>query len=260
MAKTTHQKPWERNAIRLVLLAFILVASIIFFSIRDEPLWIVIASVVAIVILFSRIIFKEKFAKDNEFAFTLLIELVAVILGIYLGINANDLATEKGERKQLLKIVRTTKTDLTDCINKLTVELEKSDGNYFKNDAFFLKIRGSGLRHVFETPVMYEYLINNPSTIKFFPPEVVRRMISMNTFDKQIVQHLNACNYPTLQTYKYDLTTIRGQLCFDLEVLDLQIDYLTDDISSEEELLDRLKRYQPIRFVELYTPIDWSTP
>src|SRR6266516_4596407 len=125
MSNTTHQRPRGRNDVRWVLLAFIIVAAICFFSIKDEPLWIIIACIFGVIILFSSVIFKE-FANDNKFAFNLSIELVAVILGIYLGINANDLAIEKGEQKQLLKIVKTTKTDLEECINKLTFEETKS--------------------------------------------------------------------------------------------------------------------------------------
>jgi hypothetical protein len=120
-------------------------------------------------------------------------------------------------------------------------------------------IRKTDLRHTFESPAMYDYLINNPLTVKFLPPEMVRKIMSINYFIKQIMQHLNTCFYPGLKEYHYDINVIMNQFTQDLQVMQLMIDFLSPGKLSENDLFIQLDKYKGT-LVPLYIPVDTTNP
>ena len=78
---------------------------------------------------------------------------------------------------------------------------------------------------------MVDYLINNELAIKYFPPELFRKVIGINFTIKELYEKLNDTDYPNLKIYKRDLTTI-----FDLHehafaLLRIQMKYMNDSLT-----------------------------
>jgi hypothetical protein len=238
-------------AIILIFAAFLLI--------RPMPFIIIITSIVGILILASRIFFKQLAIEHPE-AFNLLIAIVSVIIGVYLGITANQNANDKEEKRQLIKLINSTKRDVEECFNKLQFEKDNCTKTvYYNDDKMLVAIRKTDLRHTFEAPAMYDFLINSPSTVKFLPPEIVRKILSINYFIKQLMQHLNTCFYPGLKEYHNDINVIMNQLKQDLQVMQLMIDYLILDKSSEKDILIQLEQFKGT-LVPLYIPVDTTNP
>jgi hypothetical protein len=109
MAKSFQKpKPTKQPLSLIFLITALIIIGTASLLIKPLPFIIIVTSIVGVLILLCRIFFKQL-AVDHPEAFNLLIALVSVIIGVYLGITANQIANEKEEKKQLVKLVSSTK-------------------------------------------------------------------------------------------------------------------------------------------------------
>ena len=80
-----------------IVMFIILIIAIPFFLMKPVPFLIIAVSILGVLILLCRVYFKHL-AINNPEAFNLLIAMVSVIIGVYLGITASQIANEKEEK------------------------------------------------------------------------------------------------------------------------------------------------------------------
>ena len=243
----------ETPYVSIIIITIIMIAAAI--VVPKEISFFIILGMPALALLFSRFLFKKIPEKHPE-AFSLTIQLVAVVVGVYIALYVTNKFETEGEKKKLITIINATKANIFECSGHLRKENEENIVIYLKSDSIFRRIRGSKLRTQFPRPSMYEYITNTDLSIKYIPADIFRWIVAEKYYTEKAYDLFESTVQPTIEIYKKDLQNMMAINKLHNETLEILLNYMNGKVSSDSAVRQIYNR-SPIPIMLWTEDTDW---